>query len=113
MRKLKLAGFLAAFEPASFSCEFCRVANPGPNSSAFELTFEPHELNFPILQTQNLRPNFAGLNAAEIQLHLSLRISASFFARTLWYRHEDSIPQMCKYLILGRPVLWRKFSLDT
>ena len=46
-------------------------------AAAFELTFEPHELNFPILQTQNLRPNFAGLNAAEIQLHLSA------------LRHED------------------------
>ena len=30
------------FEPASFSCEFCRVANPGSYSVAFELTFELH-----------------------------------------------------------------------
>ena len=47
---------------------FVELPIQGPNSSAFELTFEPHELNFPILQTQNLRPNFEGSNAAQFQL---------------------------------------------
>ena len=40
-RWLIFGAISAAFEPASFSCEFCRVANPGSNSSAFEPAFEP------------------------------------------------------------------------
>jgi len=68
-RWLIFGAISAAFKPASCS--------PGSNSAAFQLTFELHVLSslYQIVNTQ-CAPDFAGSNAAQIQLHLSLRISA-------------------------------------